>query len=450
MTRAPDGGVAVLLVDDDETARRVAVHNLRRAGLEVDDAADGAQALAAFDPARHAVVVTDLKMPEVDGMAVLATVQKRAPDTPVVVVTAFGDVDTAVGAMRAGAWDFVEKPFSRDRLELTVRRALEAWRLRRDNRRLRAQADPVPVAASPAMRQVLELAERLAGSSASVLITGESGVGKEVVARRVHAASPRARGPFVAVNCGAIPAELMESELFGHTRGAFSGAVQARQGRFRAADGGTLFLDEVGELPAALQTRLLRVLQEGLVDVVGSDQPVRVDVRVLAATNQDVERLVAEGRLREDLYYRLNVLRLHVPPLRQRPEDIEALARHFLAGADRVLALPPAVLRALQARPWRGNVRELRNVCERLALLAPGDAVRLEDLPTERIPHSDSRWLDAIPPDLSLIDVERAVVEHVLRRHRWNVSGAARALGVPRHVLAYRIEKFGISRPEDG
>ena len=449
MTRATPLAEVVLLLDDDETARRVAVHNLRRVGLEVDDAADGAAGLLAFDPARHGVVVTDLKMPEVDGMAVLATVQRQSPDTPVVVVTAFGDVDTAVGAMRAGAWDFVEKPFSRDRLELTVRRALEAGRLRQDLRRLKAQTQPEPVAASPAMRQVLALAERVAGSSASVLISGESGVGKEVVARRIHATSPRAGGPFVAVNCGAIPAELMESELFGHTRGAFSGAVQARQGRFRSADGGTLFLDEVGELPAALQTRLLRVLQEGLVDVVGADQPVRVDVRVLAATNRDVERLVADGTLREDLYYRLNVLRLHVPPLRERPEDIEALVRHFLEGAARDLALPAAVLRALQARPWRGNVRELRNVCERLALLAPAESVRLEGLPTERIPASDSRWLDSIPAGLSLVDVERAVIEHTLRRHRGNVSGAARALGVPRHVLAYRIEKFGITRPED-
>ncbi len=442
--------MALLLIDDDETVRRVAVHNLRRAGLQVDAVEDGAVGLQRFDPAVHHVVVTDLKMPHVDGLAVLRTVHERSPDTPVVVVTAFGDVDVAVEAMRAGAWDFVEKPFSRDRLELTVRRALEAARLRRDNRRLAAAAgEPRLIAASPAMKDLLALADKLAASTAPVLITGESGVGKELVARRVHRRSPRAGGPFVAVNCGAIPAELMESELFGHTRGAFSGAVQARRGRFRAADGGTLFLDEVGELPAPLQSKLLRVLQEGEVDVVGADAPVSVDVRVVAATNRDVESLVADGKLREDLYYRLNVLRLDVPALRERVADIVPLARHFLdqLAPGRDLVLPDDVAAALRARPWRGNVRELRNLCERLVLLAPGDRVRLADLPADRLPPAQGDWLDMIPPDLSLMDVEEAVVRHVLDRNGWNVSAAARALGVPRHVLAYRIEKYGLQKP---
>jgi len=439
--------VAILFIDDDATGRAVAGFNLRKAGFVVDEAGDGLAGLARFDPARHEVVVTDLKMPGADGLTVLATLSERAPALPVVVITAFGSVDRAVQAMRAGAWDFVEKPFSRDQLELTLRRAMEASQLRRTNQRLIAERIERPlIAVSDVMNAVVSLVDRVAGSHAGVLITGESGVGKEVVARRIHARSPRAAGPFVAVNCAAIPEELLESELFGHMKGAFTGAQRDRTGRFRRAHEGTLFLDEISEMPPRSQAKLLRVLQEGLVDVVGRDQPVPVDVRVLAATNQDLEARVEDGRFRQDLFYRLHVIQVHIPPLRDRPADIPALVRTFLAelGGGRDLLVPTAVLDALKARAWRGNVRELRNVCERLAILAPGTSVRLEDLPPDRASLTSDAWLAQLPDGLGLFDLEREVIAHTLRRHGGNVSAAARALAVPRHILAYRIEKHGL------
>jgi two-component system NtrC family response regulator len=304
------------------------------------------------------------------------------------------------------------------------------------------------VAESEAMQEVLALADRVAASTAPVLITGESGVGKELIARRLHSRSGRSAGPFVAVNCAAIPSELLESELFGHTRGAYTGASRAREGRFRRANGGTLFLDEVAEIPPAIQVKLLRVLQEGEVDVVGSDQPVQVDVRVVAATNQDIAARVSDGAFRDDLYYRLNVIEVQVPPLRTRPEDIAPLARSFLSelAVGPELELPDDVLAELTRRPWRGNVRELRNACERLAILTPGGQVRVDDLPRPGLGSADDRWLELIPAGMGLIDVEREVIAHTLHRTRWNVSEAARLLGVPRHILTYRIDKHGLAR----
>ncbi|TNE84839.1 MAG: sigma-54-dependent Fis family transcriptional regulator [Deltaproteobacteria bacterium] len=433
----------ILLVDDDATGRRVAVHNLRRAGLEVDDAEDGAAALAAFDPGVHAVVVTDLKMPGVDGMTLLATVHARAPGVPVIVITAFGDVEKAVEAMRAGAWDFIEKPFAREKLELAVRRALEASSLRRENARLRQGVERPIVAESQVMTDVLRLVDRAAPRPLPVLITGESGVGKELIARRLHARSGRS-GAFVAVNCAALPAELLESELFGHTRGAFTGASKPREGRFRRADRGTLFLDEIGELPAALQSKLLRVLEEGAVDVVGADEPVSVDVRVVAATNQDVDAQIAEGSLREDLFFRLAAVRVEVPPLRARKADIQPLAERFLAESGVDLPIGPELADELRRRPWPGNVRELRNAVERLVMLSDGE-LSVADLPSARALRTGGEsWLEAIPEELSLVDVEAQVIAHALARHEGNVSAAARALRVPRHILVYRIQKYGL------
>lgn len=442
--------MTILLIDDDTTGRKVSAYNLSRMGLEVEEAVDGADGLARLDPARHQLIITDLKMPNIDGMAVLAAVRERAPSALVVVITAFGNVDRAVAAMRAGAWDFIEKPFSRDRLELTVRRALETARLRQDNRQLRiAQVERPIVSDSSVMAELLALTDRVAASTATVLITGESGTGKELLARRLHTRSQRASGPFVPVSCAAIPATLLEDELFGHARGAFTGASKARKGRFRSAAGGTLFLDEIGELPLALQGRLLRVLQEGTVDVIGLDRPEQLDVRIVAATNRDLEARVEEGTFREDLYYRLNVVRLHAPPLRERRGDIPALARHFLdeLGAGR-LQLPPEDTLALQRMPWRGNVRELRNACERLALLSIGDRADLSTLSDRHLSAASRRWLDLVPEDISLVDLERQVIERVLARCDQNVSAAARQLSVPRHVLAYRIEKHGLKRDE--
>jgi two-component system NtrC family response regulator len=444
----------ILFVDDDATGCEVSRFNLAAAGHQVDTAADGQQALERFSPGEHQLVVTDLRMPRVSGMELLAEVRRRAPDVPVLVITAHGSVEAAVSAMRAGAYDFIEKPFSKDVLLMAVQRALDHRRLSLENRALRLRAAGVEreiVWASPAMEALLQTVDRVAPSEVSVLISGESGTGKELVARRLHARSPRAEGPFVAVSCAAVPAELLESELFGHELGAYTGARRARAGRFRKADGGTLFLDEVAELSPALQGKLLRVLQEKQVDVLGSDRPVPVDVRVVAATNRPLLELMQQGTFREDLYYRLNVVELELPALRQRPEDVEVLVRHFIqrAAGHRELVLPDEVLDALRRRPWPGNVRELENACERLVVLAPDDTLRVEDLP----PLAAGQGAEAgdwppLPADgLSLVDLERGVIQRALELNRWNVSRTAAYLRIPRHVLAYRIEKHGLRRP---
>ena len=451
-------GETILLIEDDDSGRELGLFNLRKAGYTVDGAADGEAGLARFAPERHALVITDLQMPGIGGMEVLRRVKERSPETPVLVITAYGDIEVAVAAMKAGAFDFLGKPFHRDHLVMTVHKALERRRMGQEIEALRRQAAGVErpiVHASPAMARALEIADRVAGSAAPVLITGESGTGKELVARRIHARSRRSQGPFVAVNCAAIPGELLESELFGHVRGAFTGAVRDRPGRFRQAAGGTLFLDEVAELPLALQGKLLRVLQEHVVDVVGGDAPVAVDVRVLAATNQDIHARAAEGTLRRDLLYRLNVVELPLPPLRERREDIAPLVAHFVAGLaeGRDLEVPAAVHDELARRSWPGNVRELANACERAVILCRGDALRVEDLPaapadlqTPQAPAGE--LLGALPEDgLSLVDLETRVIERVLQMKRGNVSQAAAYLRIPRHVLAYRMEKHGIRRP---
>ncbi len=441
----------VLFIDDDATGREVAAYQLRQAGFGVDLAADGVEGLSRFDPHRHAVVVTDLKMPRIGGMEVLQRVREQAPEVPVLVITAFGSLEVGVDAMRSGAYDVLAKPFQADQLQLIVARAAERSRLAQENRRLRRQLSGVErpiVHASGAMTELIATVDRVARSDATVLVTGESGTGKELVARRLHARSGRSEGPFVAVNCAAVPAELLESELFGHDKGAFTGAARARKGRFRRAHGGTLFLDEVGALPADLQSKLLRVLQERVVDVVGRDEPVQVDIRLVAATNRDLRAAAVGEEFREDLFYRLAVVELELPPLRERPDDVEPLARYFIAQAarDRGLDVPGEVVEALQLRPWPGNVRELENACERMAILAPGDEVRVEDLPPVRgqRPADGDTWLDHLPDGISLIDLEKQAIEHTLRRCSGNVSAAARALGVPRHILVYRIEKYGI------
>jgi len=301
------------------------------------------------------------------------------------------------------------------------------------------------------------MADRVAGTDATVLVTGESGTGKEAVARRIHVRSSRAAAPFIAVNCAAIPLELLESELFGHARGAFTGAVRDRLGRFRQAGGGTLFLDEIGEMPLPLQAKLLRVLQEKVVDEVGGDKPIPVDVRILVATNRALLERIREGTFREDLYYRLNVVEIRVPPLRERPEDIPPLVEHFMTemSPDRGISVPQAVMEAMTARPWPGNVRELKNACERMVILCRGEEVSVEDLPPVSLafPPGDTtgeefteEWPPLPPGGLSLVDLEKKVIERALRMKRGNITQAAAYLNVPRHILVYRIEKYGIRR----
>ncbi len=450
----------ILFIDDDRAGREVALFNLRKAGYTVETASDGTEGLAAFSPEKFDLVITDVKMPGVSGIEVLRRIRKQSPDIPVLVITAFGNVEMAVEAMKEGAYDFIGKPFHRDQLLLSVEKAIERQRLANEVRTLRVRASGVErdiVSASSAMKRVLEMADRVAKTEATVLITGESGTGKEAVARRVHVRSPRAEKAFVAVNCAAIPSELLESELFGHARGAFTGAVRDRPGRFRQASGGTLFLDEIGEMPLPLQAKLLRVLQEKVVDEVGGDRPIPVDVRILVATNRDLLERIREGTFREDLYYRLNVVEIRVPPLRERPADIPPLVEHFMGqiSPDRGISVPPSVLEELMGRSWPGNVRELKNACERMVILCRGEEVSVEDLPpAPSEPRTDGpaaegfaeEWPPLPPGGLSLVDLEKKVIERALRLKGGNITQAAAYLNVPRHILVYRIEKYGIRR----
>jgi two-component system, NtrC family, response regulator len=448
----------ILFIDDDAAGREVALFNLRKAGYAVTAAADGAAGLDVFAGEPFDLVITDLKMPGLSGMEVLRAVRARAPEVPVLVITAFGNIETAVDAMKEGAYDFIGKPFHRDQLLLSVGKALERRRLTAEVHDLRIRAGGVGreiVCGSRAMRSLLEMAARVARTDATVLITGESGTGKEMIARRIHVESPRGEGPFVPVNCAAIPSELLESELFGHARGAFTGAVRERAGRFRQGAGGTLFLDEVAEIPPALQGKLLRALQEKAVDPVGADAPWPVDVRIVAATNRDLARRIRDGAFREDLYYRLNVVGLKVPALRERPEDIPPLVEHFVSefAAGREISIPPAVMEELCRRSWPGNVRELKNACERMVVLCSADALAVGDLPPpattggEAEPGEISPEWPPLPPEgLSLVDLERKVIERALRLKGGNITQTASYLRIPRHVLVYRLEKFGIRR----
>jgi two-component system NtrC family response regulator len=452
----------ILIIDDDTSLRRVLEYNLQEAGYAVGTAASGEEGLQMFDEVSPALVITDMKMPGMDGMKVLKVIKERAPETLVIMITAFGTVDIAVEAMKAGAYDYITKPFNRDELRLTVAKALQFSGMAVENKQLRSElADRADfrsmVGSSEAMEKVFQVVAKVADTEASVLITGESGTGKELVARSIHARSSRKNGPFVAINCAAIPRDLLESELFGHVKGAFTGAIKDKTGKFARAEGGTLFLDEVGELPLELQPKLLRALQERVVEPVGGTKEVRLDVRVVAATNLDIEKAIADGTFREDLYYRLAVIPLHLPPLRQRRGDIPLLLKHFCAkhkacqvGFDR------QALSLLTDYTWPGNVRELENLVERLLIMRNTDTITSEDLP-DKIRNSNS----VVPPlsgsgcsinlpdeGYSLEQLEREVVMQALERNGWNQTAAARFLRIPRHTLIYRMEKYGIVTPE--
>ena len=449
----------ILIIDDDASLRRVLEYQLQEAGYEVATAASGEEGLARFSDLAPQLVISDMQMPGMDGMQVLKTVKERSPETPVIIITAFGSVDVAVQAMKQGAYDYITKPFNRDELHLTVARALHLTSLTRENRRLKdalAGDDDYRsmVGASAALEKVYLVVRKVADSDASVLLSGESGTGKELVARALHARSARRNGPFVAVNCAAIPHDLLESELFGHTKGAFTGAVKDKPGKFQLAHTGTIFLDEVGELPLELQPKLLRVLQERVVTPVGGNREQRLDIRVVAATNRDIEQAISEGRFREDLYYRLAVIPLHLPPLRQRREDIPLLLRHFCSkhGAEEV-RFDEAALAILQQYAWPGNVRELENLVERLLIMRSSSSITVEDLPDKiRLTVNGSAKRSAVInlPDngYPLEQLEREVVVEALERTNWNQSAAAKFLQIPRHTLLYRMEKYAITPPK--
>ena len=451
----------VLVIDDDESLRRVVEYNLREDGYGVLTAADGRIGLERFHESAVDLVLTDVRMPEMSGLEVLARVKAMQPDLPVIVLTAHGTIDAAVEAMKGGAFDYLTKPFSRDQLQASVRKALELGALASENRHLRQIVRErfsfaSMIAGSRAMRAVTDTASRVAASDTTVLLEGESGTGKELLAKAIHVNSARSRGPFITVNCAAIPEHLLESELFGHRRGAFTGAVADKPGKFEAANRGTIFLDEVGELPLLLQVKILRVLQEREVDKLGETRSIKVDVRVIAATNRGLEKMIADGAFREDLYYRLAVVSIRVPPLRERADDIPLLVDHFLdKHAARLERARPAVDKEVYAAfnryAWPGNIRELENVIERALVLDRDGVLGLDDLP-ERLQASGQRFgnLRIELPDegISLEDVERELLLAALEKHNWNQTRAAAYLNITRSTLLYRMQKFGLERPK--
>jgi len=450
VSQLPRRNERVLLVEDDVSLRLVLTRELARFGLEVVAHATGSGAAALAAESAPDAIVLDLNLPGTPGMDVLAQLIVQDPDVPVVVCTGHGTVNLAVEAMRAGAFDFLQKPVDLDTLEATLRRALQHGAIRRENQRLRlaaahggVEALVVP-AVSEAARALDRRIPRLAASPESVLVTGESGTGKELVARRLHAASERAGQPFVVVHCGAIARNLVESELFGHVKGAFTGADQKRLGLFEAAHRGTLFLDEVGELPIEVQPALLRAVQFGEIRPVGSDATRQVDVRLIAATHRDLPARCREGLFREDLYYRLAVLQLHVPPLRARREDIPALATAFLqreaVRAGRSLSFDPAAMAHLVAHDWPGNVRELENAVVRLGVLADGPRIDTTDVETIAIPAGTAKSSDARDlPTLDLSHLEAVAIEQAMRQCQGNKTRAAAVLGIALKTLYNKL-----------
>jgi two-component system NtrC family response regulator len=454
--RAVSEKQTVLVIDDDDSLRRVIEYTLDEAGFRVLTAADGSSGLKLFAEEQPSVVLTDIQMPGISGYEVLASIRASHPQVRVIIVTAFGTVEQAVDAMKDGAFDYLTKPFNRDELTLVVKRAFSFLALQEENTRLKQElSDKVDfahlVGISDAMQEVFDRVRRVAVSDAAVLIGGESGTGKELIARAIHYGSSRRDSPFVPINCAAIPPELLESELFGHVKGAFTGAVKDRKGKFEQADGGTLFLDEIGDMASHLQPKLLRVLQEMEIEPVGSDQMRKIDVRIVAASNRDLEEEIKNGDFREDLYYRLSVIPVTLPPLRKRKEDIPVLVQHFInvhaSGAG--IEVSPAAMTKLMAYQWPGNVRELQNVVEQIVILRHGDKIEEQDLPGKitRIMGNKLAQILNLPDDgFSLPELEKEAVLQALQHCHWNQTKAADFLRIPRHTLVYRMEKYAIEK----
>jgi len=449
----------ILFVDDDKNFRQVMAYALREKGYDVAEAANGKEALERLRETPPDVILCDLKMPVMGGLELLAALRESGQQAPAIVLTAFGSIESAVEAMRAGAYDYVTKPVNRDALLLALDRALERERLTEENRRLRervagGKAVDRLIGATPAMTRLRETLSRLAETSVTVLVRGESGVGKELVARALHYGGPRAAtGRFTVLNCASIPHELLESELFGHRKGSFTGALADRVGKFEAADGGTLFLDEIGDMPLDLQAKLLRALQEGEIERIGENEPRRVDVRVVSATNQPLEERIRAGAFREDLFYRLAVVPVEIPPLRERLDDLPLLVRHFLAlhGAPGAEA-PEETLAALKSHSWPGNVRELENIILRACALRPG-LTRLEkdEVAPLVVSGRSGGGMFSGAGDIELPEggIRFEEMERKLLLAAWEKAGhsqtdGAKLLGLQRQAFIYRLQKFGI------
>lgn len=457
----PTNQKTILLIDDDASLRRVLAHHLTEAGYQVLTAANGKEGLEVFTENQVEMVITDIQMPELNGLELMQRISVMSPDVVVLVITAHGSIETAVEAMKLGAYDYITKPFNREELLLTVAKGLEHTALVRENRSLkrfiesRFSLDNI-IGNSNAMQRVFNLVEKVARTDLAILLTGESGTGKEIIAKAIHQHSARRDGPFVVINCGAIPEGLLESELFGHRKGAFTGAHANARGKLEAADKGTVLLDEIGELPLALQVKLLRVIEGGEFTRVGETETRRADVRFLAATNRDLAKMVEDGRFREDLYFRLKVVPVHLPPLRERLEDIPLLADYFLKEVSqrygRVgLRFEKEVFRYFQTYAWPGNVRELKHTVERLAVITETDAIGTRDLPENMTPTTGNaaNVLIQLPDDgIDLEEVEREILRQALEKHSGNQTRAAQYLNITRSALIYRMQKFGLQQAE--
>jgi DNA-binding NtrC family response regulator len=446
----------LLIVEDEAKMRRLLELNLAEEGYTVHVAADAEAGLNLLRQTEVDLVLTDLKLPGMNGLEFLQAVKRANSLVPVIVMTAYGTVETAVEAMKAGASDYVLKPFSLEEIKLVVRKELDVRHLRQENRSLREalgqryQFKNI-IAHSAKMQEVLATVERVAPTNSTVLLGGESGVGKDLIARAIHEHSRRASGPFVKINTTAIPENLLESELFGYEKGAFTGAVTSKPGKFELADKGTIFLDEIGDVPPAVQVKLLRVLQEREFERLGGTKTLKVDVRLVAATNRDLRAALEEGAFREDLYYRLNVVPISIPPLREHKEDIPYLAEHFLArfvaeSGKPIRGITPAAMRKLMEFHWPGNVRELENIIERAVALARGDTIDAADIHLDLSPPpATAGSVPFLPEGMTLEQYEDELIREALRRARGNKSQAARLLGLSRNALRYRLSKIGVA-----
>ncbi|HXJ93025.1 MAG TPA: sigma-54 dependent transcriptional regulator [Terriglobia bacterium] len=451
----------ILIVDDDSSLRRVLEVQLEQEGYAAVSAGSAQQALSMLQVQGYDLVVADLKMPECSGISLLRQIRSQYPETVIIILTAFGTVETAVEAMKAGAYDYLTKPVHPDELSLVVRRALEHSLLVKEVQALRASLNEKYgfdniLGRSDALLQVLDTATRAAPTNSTILLRGETGTGKELLAKAIHFNSSRKGKPFVTINCAAIPKELLESELFGHKKGAFTGAVMDKKGKIEMADAGTLFLDEIGDMPLELQVKLLRLIQEGEIEKLGSEGTHKVDVRIIAATHRDLQAMIEDGTFREDLYYRLAVIPLTVPPLRERPEDIPELVQHFFSVSKQTngrpeLTMPQALLPYFTQYRWPGNIRELENVVERVVALARGEAITIQDLPP--FLRRDRGGLESVEIDLpsqgiSLDGIEKELILKALEKCHWNQTHAARYLDISRKTLIYRMERHGIHKPQ--
>jgi DNA-binding NtrC family response regulator len=445
----------ILIADDEKNMIWAMKRALKNEDYKIITASDGKEAVEKFKKEDPDLILLDLRMPEMNGMEALREIKKEDSKIPVIMITAHGTMESAIEAMKIGALDYISKPFEIEELKVQIRKALDIGDMTKQieflTEELREKTGKVIIGDSDKIKKVLEIVNRVAKSNATVLITGESGTGKELIANAIHYNSDRADKPYVKVNCGALPENLLESELFGHEKGAFTGAVARKLGRFERADGGTIFLDEVGEISLPMQVKLLRVLQEKELERVGGTETIKVDVRIVAATNKDLKKMTEEGSFREDLYYRLNVIPIELPPLRERREDIPQLIEYFLEKYCREIGrskmkLSKEALDIFLNYRWKGNIRELENVIERLAILCEGDIIEKNDLPRELVYENNKNTEFILPKEgINLEEVEKNLIQQALEMSDYNQTKAAKLLGITRHTLIYRMDKYNIS-----